>query len=212
MTEHSGGIPIGVAQPNKKLRGCLIAGLAGVLLLAVVVVAFGIHAVRTAEDEPVLVTGLEIDKVKIPGYYSLSTEQQTMLSENGYPDSFLLLFYEKILSSGQRTQVREETWYYPRSGYEITYRNGAKYTEAYQEPETEDIFQTVYRPEMFIREMAMEQVLAAAGQDTYMEDPVEKILLVNADLYFTEGLVFGVSDGELRYLETVPLNSDEGEK
>lgn len=61
---------------------------------------------------------------------------------------------------------------------------------------------------MFIRKMNMEEVLAAAGQDTYLEDPIEKTLLVNADLYFTRGLVFGMSDGELRYLETVPLSQE----
>ena len=207
MTEHS-SIPGEVTRSDKKSRGCLIAGLALALVIVFAAAAFGVYALVTAEDEPVLVTGLEFEKINAPGFYALSTQQQEVLSEYGYPDSFLILFYENTLPNGQRAPIREETWYYHQSAYEITYRNGEKYTESHQQPETEELFHTPYRPEMFIREMEMEQVLAVAGQDTYVEDPIEKILLGNADLYFTEGLIFGISDGELRYLETVPLNAE----
>lgn len=207
MTEHSSKSGES-ARPDKTLRGCLIAGLAVAVVVIFAAAAFGVYAMITAEDEPVLVSGLEIGKVQAPGFYALSPQQQEDLSQYGYPDSFLILFFENTLSSGQRTPIREETWYYHQSGYEITYRNGEKYTESHQQPETEELFHTPYRPEMFIREMAMEQVLAVAGQDTYVENPIEKILLGDADLYFTKGLVFGISDGELRYLETVPLSAE----
>jgi len=207
MARHD-RVPEDPARVNARPRGCLILGLIGLTVLVFFAVVYAVYAIRTTADEPVLVTGVEIEKIQPPGFYSLSAQQQDVLSQNGYPDSFLILFYDKTMPNGQRGAIREESWYYHQSGYEVIYRNGEKYTETEQPPEAGDLFRTEYRPEMFIRKMVMEEVLAAAGQDTYLEDPIEKTLLVNADLYFTRGLVFGMSDGELRYLETFPLSQE----
>ena len=172
--------------------------------LIIVIVAFAAYAIENTEDEPILVTGLEIDNVKSPGFYVLSEAQESHLRQHGYPNSFLILFYEETQPDGQRVLIREETWYYYESGYQITYHNGAIFNEYQQTSQSDSLSSTTYRPELFIHEMNMEEVLATAGQNNYLENPIEEELLENADLYFTKGLAFGIADGKLLYLETVP--------
>lgn len=62
-----------------------------------------------------------------------------------------------------------------------------------------------YDPEQFRAYMSLDEVLAAAGLDTYLGIPLEKEFLKNGDLYYGESLTFGLVGGELRYLEALAL-------
>lgn len=103
MARHD-RVPEDPARVNARPRGCLILGLIGLTVLVFFAVVYAVYAIRTTADEPVLVTGVEIEKIQPPGFYSLSAQQQDVLSQNGYPDSFPILFYDKTMPNGQRAR------------------------------------------------------------------------------------------------------------
>lgn len=57
--------------------------------------------------------------------------------------------------------------------------------------------------------MNLEEVIAAAGIDTYIEIPLEKEFLEGEISYFANSLTFGLKNDELIYIEALALTPTE---
>jgi len=56
--------------------------------------------------------------------------------------------------------------------------------------------------------MSLEEVVAAAGLDSYVEIPLEKEFLEGGISYFAPALTFSLKNDELIYLEALALSSN----
>ena len=138
--------------------------------------------------------------------YELSVAQSDLLQDKGYPEGFIILFYEEEDLNGSLSKVRQETWNYYSSDESYLFINGDLInTEGLGYLLGDRLASQPYTPDQFSAGMDLEQVLAAAGVDTFIEVPLEKEYLEDGDLYYAESLSFGLVDGELRYLEALAL-------
>lgn len=132
--------------------------------------------------------------------YQLSEDQQGYVGVNGYPASFSILFYQEQGSGGQVDEVRYETWYYFNPDIKVTFVNGS--ISAVEASELQGGRSGwSYRPEMFAAYMTPEQVAEAADLLEWLIVPVEENLVTNAEVYYADGLTFGMKDGKLIYIE-----------
>ena len=137
--------------------------------------------------------------------YTLSATQQTYVDEHGYPDRFVIFFFDEMLPDGETFPMRHESWYYDARGYEIVFRNGDKFTERNGEPiQIEGLGRTVYSPQGFTAEMNLDALLALRGETGFFIQNVDDDLLTG-ELIFIQGLAAGFEDGRLSYVETLPL-------
>ncbi len=132
--------------------------------------------------------------------YQLSPDQQGYVDENGYPHSFSILFYQEQGAGGQVEEVRHETWYYFNPDIKITYVNGRFYAAEASELQGGNLH-WYYRPEMFAACMTPEQVAEATNLREWLIVPVEENLVNNAEVYYADGLTFGMKHGKLIYVE-----------
>ena len=56
--------------------------------------------------------------------------------------------------------------------------------------------------------MSLEEVISAAGIDTYVEIPLEKEFLEGGVSYFANSLTFGLKNDELLYIEALALSTE----
>jgi hypothetical protein len=54
--------------------------------------------------------------------------------------------------------------------------------------------------------MDLQQVIAAAGLDSFLVVPLEKELVAGGEVYYADRLTFGLKDDELCYLEALALD------
>lgn len=138
--------------------------------------------------------------------YQLSAQQSALVSEIGYPGSFILLFYEEEAVDGSLQIVRLETWNYYSEGESYTFLNGAlDSSNKLDAGDLAELLPLPYVPEQFAAHMSRDDVLAAAGVEEFIEVPLEDQYLEGSDLYYAEALSFGLVDGTLRYLEALAL-------
>jgi hypothetical protein len=57
--------------------------------------------------------------------YSLSDAQKKLVADYGYPNRFILHFFNLPLADGQEVEIRQESWYYDETGYQIVFRNSS---------------------------------------------------------------------------------------
>jgi hypothetical protein len=137
--------------------------------------------------------------------YTLSVTQQAHVDEYGYPDRFVIFFFDEMLPDGEMFSMRHESWYYDARGYEIVFRNGDKFTERNGEPvQIEGLGRTVYSPQEFTAEMNLDALLSIRGETGFFVKNVDDNL-VTGELIFIQGLAAGFEDGRLSYVETLPL-------
>ena len=135
--------------------------------------------------------------------YTFTPEQQAVIDQRGTPDGFLILFYDVLLDAGQEIPVRQESWYYYNTGYEVTFKNGQIFSQADTEPYPAAA--TSYSPAAFTADMSLAQVLAATGQDSFLLDPVEAELVPDSEMIYLEGLACGLVSGQLRTIESITI-------
>jgi len=138
--------------------------------------------------------------------YQLSSGQEEQLYRLGYPEAFTILFYEEETPTGGVLPVRLETWDYYSAGIGLTFINGELTAEdPIEHPAPAEIQDLPYYPEQFGTTMRLDEVIASAGIDTYVEIPLEKEFLKNGVVYYAPALSFGMEEGELRYIEALAL-------
>ena len=141
--------------------------------------------------------------------YTLSTVQQAQVDEYGYPDRFVIFFFDEMLPDGQLYPIRHESWYYDARGYEIVFRNGDKFTERNGAPiQIDGLGRTVYAPQGFTPEMNLDALLNIRGETGFFVQNVDDNL-ITGELIFIQGLAAGFEDGRLSYVETLPLNASQ---
>ena len=96
--------------------------------------------------------------------------------------------------------MRYETWYYFNPDLKVTFVNGS--ISAVEASELQGGRSSwSYHPEMFTAYMTPEQVAKAAALDEWFIVPVEENLVDDAEVYYADGLTFGMKNGTLIYIE-----------
>ncbi len=187
-------------KTKKRAGGCL--GLAAVFLLisCCALIGLGLLGVKEFKDIPRLVSDFKFDE-PAPREVEYSSAQDSIIQEYGYPEGFYILFFQREGIDGNVEEVRYEQWDYYSWGVTVIFENGEQ-LERSNIP-LELISPTPYQPGSFSAFVTREQVAASAGLDEWFILPVEKELVPDADLYYAEGLTFGLQDGELVYIETM---------
>lgn len=178
--------------------------IAGAALAALFTVAAAAYTDRTT---PKTVAGLSPSPPQSDATV-LSSQQQALAAQLGQPQSFSLLFYQEELDDGSIADVRYETWSYYTLGREITFVNGEQVAETSIDSFDVTIFPVKVRPEQFVSGMRLAEVIDAAGLTTCPALPLECSLLPGGETYFAAELTFGMVDGRLRYIETLPLAAE----
>jgi hypothetical protein len=181
------------------------------VFLAVVAIAIvcilGLFAYLSWQEylrSPKLFGELEPDDSRAANY-SLSPNQSAILAELGYPDAFQILFFAGE-ANGTSLKFRLETWTYFVEGRELTYLDGDLVSEDMTEGDVGEPIETPYRPEQFRAMMEIGELIASTGIEEYIVVPVEKELVDGGEVYYAEELTFGMKDGRLLYVETLPLS------
>lgn len=132
--------------------------------------------------------------------YQFSADQQGFIDENGYPASFSILFYQEQGPGGQVQEVRDETWYYFNPDIKVTFVNGQFSAVEASELQAGSAG-CYYYPDMFTAYMSPEQIANVAGFSKWLIVPVEENLVAGAEVYYADGLTFGVKNNKLIYIE-----------
>ena len=192
-------------------KTCLACGLmvaGGTFLFLLVVLFIGMIYYSEYQTSARQVEGPRISAV-LPEAYSFSSAQQAQITEAGYPESFLLLFYEEEQEDGSTGSVRYEVWEYYTLDTQVIFVNGELAGEQVLEAGEARPLPTNYRPDQFLAYMSLDEVVAAAQLQRYLVMPLEKALLPEGEIYFAGGLAFGLKENRLLYIET--FIGEEGE-
>ncbi len=143
----------------------------------------------------------------IPGYKYTSAQRDTLASQ-GYPDRFMILFFREENAAGEGENVRMETWYYDQLGVEYVFRNGVMMKEQETEPvQLDGLGRTAYNPDLFRFGMGLGQLTAVVGESDFYRQPLNEDLIGGGELIYFQGLVVGIENDQLRYVETLPIGN-----
>jgi hypothetical protein len=195
---------------NKRLLPkLLLAGCACFIAPIAIAILIGLgYCLQVSAAMPKTVSGISAPERAVD-VWSLSLEQQQTVAELGYPESFAILFYDEERDAGSPETIRFETWSYYSRGIEVTFINGEKAAESSMDPFEVALVEIPYRPEQFTAYMNLAGVVCAAKLTSFTMVPLERRLLPSGETYFADRLTFGMKDGELRFLETLPLVEEE---
>ena len=186
---------------TKKWTGCCLGGAAVFLLISCfILIAFGLVGIKEFKDIPRLVSDFSFDQ-PAPREVKYSDAQDSIIQEYGNPEGFYILFFQRDGIQGDVEEVRYEQWDYYSQGLSVIFENGEQLDQS--EIPIEVVSPTPYQPESFRAFITREQVAASAELDEWLILPVEDELVPDADLYYAEGLIFGLQDGALVYIETM---------
>ncbi|MCJ7717286.1 MAG: hypothetical protein MUO54_12315 [Anaerolineales bacterium] len=196
---------------TKKKRGWAFFGLGCGCLIFVIIIIVGIYlyAGWLGYKEAPMIVEVQESSPQLQDPYTLSSAQEEQLFTYGYPEAFTILFYEEETTAGGAAPVRLETWDYYTQGIGLTFINGELIAEdpiVLEELGTLDPLP--YFPEQFDAYMSLDEVIAAAGIDSYVEIPLEKDFLEGGVSYFANSLTFGLKNDELLYIEALALTTD----
>jgi hypothetical protein len=196
---------------NKTKKRWVGIGLGCGLLILVILIGLGVflYAGWLGYQETPKQVEVQKSNVQLEDPYQLSTEQEDQLFTYGYPEAFTILFYEEETISGTLQTIRLETWDYYTQGIGLTFINGELIAEdpiELGEIVTLDPLQ--YYPEQFSAFMSLDEVIAAAGIDNYVEVPLEKEFIDSGISYFAHGLSFGLKNDQLMYIEALAITND----
>ena len=187
-------------KTKKRAGYCLGGAVVFLLIVGCILIGVGLLGVKEFKDIPRLVTGFSFDQTAPPPV-DYSSAQTRMIQEYGYPEGFYILFFQREGIDGDVEEVRYEEWNYYSQKVSVAFENGEQ-LELSEIP-LETVLPTPYQPGSFSAFVTREQVAASAGLDEWLILPVEKELVPDADLYYAEGLTFGLQNGRLVYIETM---------
>jgi hypothetical protein len=200
----------GNAQKKKRGWNAFAFGCGFVLLFILLIGGIFLYAGWLGYQEAPKIIEVQESGSQLQDPYTLSPEQEEQLFIYGYPEAFTILFYEEEIVGGGIAQVRLETWDYYTQGTGLIFINGELEAEDPLEIEEElgSPDPLPYYPEQFSAFMSLEEVIAAAGIDTYVEIPLEKDFLEGGVVYYANSLTFGFKDNELVYIEALATISE----
>jgi len=196
------------AKKNKK-RGLMVLGAGCGCLFLIILIGVGIYLYagwQGFQESPKLVE-VQDKGIQLTDPYILSSAQEEQLFSYGYPEAFTILFYEEKTISGSVEPVRLETWDYYSQALSLTFINGDLSAEDPLEIDDPGSLDPLpYFPEQFSAFMSLDEVIAAAGIDSYVEIPLEKEFIEDGVVYYAYSLTFGLKDNELLYIEALALS------
>jgi hypothetical protein len=207
VAHPAGGKPEVQAKPSRRpfILGCGTGTLIVVVLTVIVLIA----GWQVYLQEPKVVEGVEAETLALT-QYTLSTDQVSAIDHLGNPEGFAILFYEEEQEDGAMLDIRFETWSYYTANLEYTFINGEQVSEEPLDVELlGELVQIPYRPEQFVAYMSLEELIAAAGLETYLVVPLEKELVEGGEVYYADELTFGIKNDELLYVEALALEVGE---
>lgn len=142
--------------------------------------------------------------------YALSADQQRVVDKLGYPDSFSITFYHEEFAPDFDGSVRDETWRYFDELKSFSFYNGHLNHEGLIDPPDPGWLPPMFTPDQFEAYVVLQQVLDSTGIQDYFDMPLEDELIMNGRIYFAPGLIFGLADGMLIYVETISMMDSEG--
>jgi hypothetical protein len=185
-------------------RGCLL----GILALSALVLLAGAYLWFYMDYAgPTLVQLSRQGEPAGEAPYTLSAEQQRVVDELGYPDSFTLLFYQDLDEQDQFYDIRFECWHFDAAGRDVVFVNGEKISDEPADAAEELLVAAPYRPEQFSASMRLKDVLASAGISKYVRTAADPALVASGEVYIASQLAFGMKAGRLMAVETVPLEA-----
>jgi len=187
-------------KTKKRAGYCLGGAAVFLLILFCALLGLGLVGVKEFKNIPRLVSDFNFD-VLAPQAAAYSPAQTRMIQEYGYPEGFYILFFQREGIDGDVEEGRYEEWNYYSQKVSVVFENGEQ-LELSEIP-LETVLPTPYQPGSFSAFVTREQVAASAGLDEWLILPVEKELVPDADLYYAEGLTFGLQNGRLVYIETM---------
>ncbi len=200
---------INETETTKKKRGWAIFGIGCGCLFLIVLLVVGLllYTGWLGYKESPKMVEVQDYTAQLEDPYTLSANQQEQLFSGGYPDAFTILFYEEETISGGNETVRLETWDYYEAGVGFTFINGELTAEDPLEGDIPGSLEPLpYYPEQFEAFMSLDEVVAAAEIDSYVEIPLEAAYLEGGILYYAYSLTFGFVNDELRFIEALALS------
>lgn len=197
------------SKSKNKKRGWALFGAGCGCLVFIILIGLGIYlyAGWLGYKESPMVVEVQEAGVQLEDPYALSPAQEEQLFSYGYPEAFTILFYEEETVSGEVAPVRLETWDYYSQDLSLTFINGDLIAEDPLEIDNLGSLEPLpYYPEQFSAFMSLEEVITAAGIDTYVEIPLEKEFIEDGVVYYSYALTFGLKDNELLYIEALALS------
>ena len=192
-----------------KKRGLMVLGAGCGCLFLIILIGVGIYLYagwQGFQESPKLVEVQDMG-FQLTDPYTLSSAQEEQLFSYGYPEAFTILFYEEKTISGSVEPVRLETWDYYSQALSLTFINGDLSAEDPLEIDDPGSLDPLpYFPEQFRAFMSLDEVIAAAGIDSYVEIPLEKEFIEDGVVYYAYSLTFGLKDNELLYIEALALS------
>ncbi len=206
--------PIPLAVPLAERWSLMVRGRLLRLVLVVIIGSFALFALalvivaawscQVSAYMPKTVSGIVTVDPTFEAW-ALSPAQRETLGKWGYPDSFAILFFDEQSDAGTVEATRYETWSYYTRGHDVTFINGDLASENPLQPATNLVTPMPYKPERFAAYMTLPQVVNAGRLASFTEIPLESKLVPGGKSYFADRLTFGIKDGKLRYIETLPL-------
>jgi hypothetical protein len=137
----------------------------------------------------------------------LSDQQQLLVDEFGWPDSFTILEAD----DDQGGVVRFETWTYYAGKIIYTFFDGVFQAEGFTEPISRDAILSPYHPDQFPLGMTPDQVRAWVVSGELIQIPDEGSGLEGIDLYAAEQLIVGFEADRLVYVDALVFLPEGGE-
>jgi hypothetical protein len=142
--------------------------------------------------------------------YTLSADQEAVVSQLGYPDSFTITFYQEEFNPVYSGDVRDEIWRYYGTAIAYTFYNGKLERQESIPDAPTNFLKPQYNPDQFVAYASLKTVLSSNTIPDYFELPLEKELVNHGKLYYAPGLTFGLVKDRLIYVETISMEI-EGE-
>ena len=147
-------------------------------------------------------TGIE------PQLLKLSAQQQALVDEFGYPDTFVLSSYEETIEGGT-TRIRDETWYYYRVLTNFSFINGKFVASNSIDRLPDDLIYPKYSPDMFQVGMTLAEVKKLLGDAKGVGVEVNALglndkSLDNFQLYFAGQISLAFVEDSLCYVLSAP--------
>lgn len=203
----------GRPESEKKKKGCMIPlliGCGGLIVLSLVAGGIFLYAGWLGYQESPKLVEEAAPSGSPPALYGYSPRQEQILAEYGSPEGFTILFYQEEAADASPRDVRLETWSYYSLGKGLTFINGELQSEeALDVQDLGELEPLPYTPDQFTAYLSLEQVLIAAGLESYLEVPLESEYLEDGRLYYGQALTFGLQEDELRYLEALAVTADQ---
>ncbi len=128
-------------------------------------------------------------------------------AELGNPDAFTAYYFDEVSADGSIVPVTMGSWTYYGEGVEFLFEDEDVVSrEPVRVAGGADVEPAPYDPDQFRAYMSLDEVVEAAGLEEYMGGPVDEAV-EGGELFLGDRLVWGIKDGELRYVEALALET-----